>query len=71
MRDRESTFLRPLWRRVALVAFCAAWAVWEWWNAEMFWAMLVGAITVYGAWTFLFDYDRRPVERSSDDSEQP
>jgi hypothetical protein len=72
MKDRDSPFLKPLWRRIVLVAFCAVWAAWEWWNAEMFWAALVAAIAVYGAWTFLIDYDRRPAAdagRQSD--EQP
>lgn len=69
MNDRDSPFLRPLWRRIALVAFCAAWALWELWNGETFWAMLVGAITVYGAWTFLIDFDRKPSEKAENDAD--
>ena len=37
-KDQEHPFLRPLWRRVALVAFCAVWAIWEVaYNREAFW----------------------------------
>ncbi|MCV0395091.1 MAG: DUF3329 domain-containing protein [Rhizobiaceae bacterium] len=55
-RDKEHPFFRPLWRRVAIVAFCAAWAVWEVYNREMFWAVIVAAIAGYAAWTFLINY---------------
>ena len=69
MTDRDSPFMRPLWRRVALVAFCAVWALWELWNGETFWAVLVGAIGAYGAWTFLITYDRKPPPGSPRDGE--
>lgn len=59
MNDRDAPFFKPLWRRLALVGFCAAWTLWELWNGETFWAVVVGGITVYAVWTFLIDYDRR------------
>lgn len=72
MKDRDSPFLRPLWRRIALVAFCVAWAVWEWWNGETMWAMIVGAIAAYGAWTFLIDYDsKRSPDPRRDGEDRP
>jgi hypothetical protein len=61
MRDAEHPFFRPLWRRVAIVALCAAWTAFEYWNGETMWATLVGAITAYGAWVFLLTY-KPPAE---------
>jgi hypothetical protein len=61
MKDAEHPFFRPLWRRVAVVAFCAVWAAWEWWNANTLWATMVGALGAYGAWTFLLNYSPPPL----------
>ncbi|MBX3568920.1 MAG: DUF3329 domain-containing protein [Rhizobiaceae bacterium] len=58
MNDREHPFFRPLWRRILLVVFCACWAAWEIYNGERFWAYLTLGITAYGAWVFLFTYNR-------------
>lgn len=71
MTDRDSPFLRPLWRRIALVAFCLVWASWELWNGETMWAMIVGAIAAYAAWTFLIDYDRTSGKGSKKDAGDP
>lgn len=68
-KDRDHPFFRPLWRRVAIVAFCAVWAAWEFHNREMFWAVLVGAMAVYGAWTFLIAYEAGQAGKDGD--EQP
>jgi len=62
LKDQQSPFLRPLWRRIALVAFCVAWALFELSNGETFWATLVGAFAAYGAWVFLIAY-KPPVEK--------
>lgn len=69
MKDRDAPFMRPLWRRVALVAFCAVWTIWEYWNGETFWAVIVGLVTAYGAWTYLIDYGRKPPPGSAGDAE--
>jgi hypothetical protein len=56
MAGEDHPFLRPLWRRVALVAFCAAWALFEVVYGEQFWAMIAIGMTAYGAWIFLLGY---------------
>lgn len=72
MQDREVTFLKPLWRRVTLVFFCAAWALGEFYNQELYWAAIVGAITAYAVWTYLIDFDRKPAAQvNADTKEQP
>jgi hypothetical protein len=68
MKDAEHPFFRPLWRRVAIVAFCAVWAGWEYSNGESMWATIAGGIAVYGAWVFLLTY-KAPPETSAE-SEQ-
>ena len=57
-RDQDHPFLRPLWRRIALVAFCAAWAAWEVHGGEAFWMTLAVGMTAYAAWTFLITYPK-------------
>jgi hypothetical protein len=56
MKDAEHPFFRPLWRRIALVAFCALWAAWELWNGQGFWGAMAGGMAAYGAWIFLLNY---------------
>jgi hypothetical protein len=55
-RNTDHPFLRPLWRRVLLVAFAAGWAVFELVSGSPGWAMLFGAMAAYGAWLYLIDY---------------
>ena len=61
MKDSEHPFLRPLWRRVALVGFCVAWAAWELWIAEPMWTTIAIGMAVYAAWAFLLNYKGPPA----------
>jgi hypothetical protein len=54
--EADHPWLRPLWRRVVLVGFCAAWSVFELVAGESFWAMIAIGMTAYGAWLFLINY---------------
>ena len=56
----DHPFMRPLWRRVLLVAFCAAWATFEFIAGSSFWATLVGGMAVLGAWQYLITYKPAP-----------
>jgi hypothetical protein len=56
MKDSEHPFFRPRWRRIVLVVFCAAWAVFEFWNGQAFWGTLAVGMAAYGAWEFLWNY---------------
>lgn len=58
MKDNEHPFFRPLWRRIALVAGCAGWAVLEYVGGSPTWSMIALAFTGYGAWQFLYAYKR-------------
>lgn len=57
----EHPWFDPLWRRIALVAFCAAWTGLEYFFENITWVYIMVAITVYAAWAFLLSY------RSPDD----
>ncbi|MGD9915689.1 MAG: DUF3329 domain-containing protein [Rhizobiaceae bacterium] len=52
----EGDFMRPLWRRIALMAFCVAWLGWEIYRGEGLWIAIAGGMTVYGAWIYLIAY---------------
>lgn len=56
--DRDHPFFRPLWRRIAVVVFCAAWAAWELYNNQPFWATLAGGMAAYAAWMYLITYPK-------------
>lgn len=63
MKDQDHPFLRPLWRRIALVAFCAGWAVFEYANGATGWAALAAAMAAYGAWQYLFAWPKPPADK--------
>jgi hypothetical protein len=73
MAVQRSTFLDPLWRRVAIVAFCAIWSAFEFWNGEAFWGVIAGGMGVYGAWMYLYDYGREapPAPAPKQDEDNP
>mgnify|MGYP001209382820 FL=1 len=56
MRERDHPFLRPLWRRVALVAVCLVWAAIEFAGGSPMWGMIALAMAGYGAWLYLYRY---------------
>ncbi|MDN2579618.1 hypothetical protein [Aquibium sp. ELW1220] len=56
MAKAGETFFRPLWRRVAIVAVSAGWAVLEWTYGDETWTMIAAAVTAYGAWSLLYSY---------------
>lgn len=60
MKDSEHPFFRPLWRRVAVVAVCIAWAIFEFATGASFWGMIALAFAAYGVWQFFFVY--KPVD---------
>jgi hypothetical protein len=72
MAVQRSTFLDPLWRRVAIVAFCFVWSAFEFfWNREAFWGVIAGGMGVYGAWMYLYDYGRTPPPAPTKDEDNP
>ncbi|KAJ57193.1 hypothetical protein ACMU_01490 [Actibacterium mucosum KCTC 23349] len=51
MFDTSHPWLRPLWVRVAIVASCAGWTLFEFMRGSPFWGMLflaAGAVAFHG-----------------------
>jgi hypothetical protein len=66
--DVDHPFFLPRWRRIAIVALCTAWAVFEWTLQSHFWAVLTTALAVYTAWALLLTFD--PERASGRDRER-
>lgn len=60
MAGEDHPFLRPLWRRIALVGFCVAWAIFEVVYGQPLWALIAAGMAAYGAWIFLIAYKPGP-----------
>ena len=60
MKDHEHPFFRPLWRRIAIVVVCVAWAIFEFISGAPFWGMIAGGFAAYAVWQFFFLY--RPAD---------
>lgn len=56
MIDPDHPVYKPLWRRLLIVGFCAAWAGFELYSGEIFWAIIVGALGAYAAYKLLFTF---------------
>lgn len=54
--DTSHPLYRPLWVRLLIVGFCAAWAVVEFVNREFFWGTVVGGIAIYAAYALLLAF---------------
>ncbi len=54
--DTDNPFFKPLWRRLAIITFCASWAGLEFYHGNNNWGWITLAITGYAVWTFLISY---------------
>lgn len=67
--ERDHPFLRPLWRRVALVAACLLWAAFEFVGGSPMWGTIALGFGLYGAWQYLYLYkSAEPDEPDADTS---
>lgn len=60
MKDHQHPFFRPLWRRIAVVAICVAWSIFEFASGAPYWGMIVAGFAVYAIWQFFYLY-KEPV----------
>ncbi len=65
--DAQHPFFRPLWRRIAIVAFCAGWAAFEFYMGNETWGWITLAVGAYGAWLFLISYQPPAEEKPAAD----
>jgi hypothetical protein len=67
-KEQQHPFYKPLWVRVALLAFCAGWFAFElFYSKDPLFTLLSGLATAYVAWAFFLGW---PGTRS-DDAESP
>ena len=56
MKDHEHPFFRPLWRRVAVVAVCLGWSIFEFATGASMWGTIALAFAGYAVWQFFYLY---------------
>lgn len=57
--DLDHPFFKPLWLRIAVVASCLAWAVFEAFGGSPAWAAAFGGVGLYSAYRFFFAFNPR------------
>jgi hypothetical protein len=70
-KDSSHPWFRPLWRRIAVVAFCIAWAIFEFATGTPFWGIMVLAFAAYGIWQFFIVFDASEPVATPADSAKP
>lgn len=69
--DTDHPFYRPLWRRLLLVAVCAAWTAVEFYNNEQTWGTIFLVVTAYVfANLILFFKPSAATEKSAEETEE-
>jgi hypothetical protein len=61
--DPQHPFYRPLWRRVAIVALCLGWGVYEFVSGSPFWGVLFVALGLFCAWQFFVAFADKEGDR--------
>ncbi|NJM28998.1 MAG: DUF3329 domain-containing protein [Rhizobiales bacterium] len=56
--DVGHPFYRPLWRRIVIVAFVAAWFGYEAYSKDGLWTVLSAAMLGYAIWTFFIAWPK-------------
>ncbi|MFK0384220.1 hypothetical protein [Agrobacterium sp. NPDC090273] len=69
--DTSHPLYRPIWVRLLIVGFCAAWAVVEFVNREFFWGTVVGGIAVYAGYVLLVAFKPGPAADEIKTNEEP
>lgn len=60
--DSQHPFFTPLWRRIAITAFCIGWAAFEFYNRNDTWGWLTLAVSGYAVYTFFIAYKAPEAE---------
>ncbi|WP_071672627.1 hypothetical protein [Nioella nitratireducens] len=62
MFDLDHPFFRPLWIRIAVVAVCGGWGLFELSNDATGWAFVFLGLGAYAAYGFFVTFDPRDDE---------
>lgn len=60
LREQDSPFYRPLWRRIAITAVVALWLAFEIYNGSGFWMVIAAAMLCYALWIFFLSWPKTP-----------
>lgn len=67
--DVQHPFFKPLWRRVAVVALCLGWGLFEFASGTPFWGVLFVGLGLFCAYEFFVAFDpdgaSKPDEKDS------
>ena len=69
MKDHEHPFFRPLWRRIAVVALCVAWSIFEFSTGASMWGTIAAAFAAYAIWQFFYLY--KPADPAAPEGGAP
>lgn len=69
--DLKHPFFRPLWRRIAIVVICLAWASFEMVNGSSIWGLVFASMGLYCAWQFFIVFYSVQNTPSEDSDEPP
>ncbi|MFK3780001.1 hypothetical protein [Agrobacterium sp. NPDC089420] len=69
--DTSHPLYRPLWVRLLIVGFCAAWAIIEFVNREFFWGTIVGGVAAYAAYELLLKFKPASDGGAATEGENP
>jgi len=58
MKDRDVSFFRPLWRRIAVVAVCVVWGALEIRGGDGTWIAITLGLTAYAVWQFFIAFPK-------------
>lgn len=62
--EQASPFYRPLWVRVAITAFVAAWFAVETYYGNSLWSAIAALMFGYAIWTFFLSWPKTPPDNS-------
>jgi len=65
--DNENPFFQPLWRRIAIVAVCFGWAIFEFSTNVPFWGTIALGFGAYGIWQFFIAWKPRADNAAPND----
>lgn len=56
MQKNDFLFMRPLWRRIALLLVCLTWTALEWWGGSNIWSGLATIVSFYVIWRYFLNF---------------
>ncbi|GGA59571.1 DUF3329 domain-containing protein [Pelagibacterium lentulum] len=69
--DINHPWLQPLWRRVLIVAICAAIALWDISRGDFGWALIFGGMAAYGIYIFFIAWNKNETAEKPDEDADP